>query len=392
MSVYNFDEIVTRRGTHCVKHDMLKQFFGTDDLLPMWVADMDFKTPDFILDAIRKRCEHEVLGYTFSSDTYVCAVINWLQTHYGITTQWKNLHFIPGIVQGIAFVLQAFTQPGDKVLVTTPVYPPFLNVPHRSGRVFVSSPLKTVNGRFYIDFEDFEEKAKGCKVFILANPHNPGGRVWSPEELRRIAEICHRQHVLVIADEIHADMTYAPHKHTSFSTVSDEALHNSITFIAPSKTFNMAGLASSVGYVPDPDIKKQFFGFLDANELSLGNIFAYTAAEAAFRHGEEWRLQLLDYLQANIDLTEQYLQKHLPKVKMMRPEASFLIWMDFRALGLSHKELVDKMLYDAKVGLNSGLDYGPDGDGFMRMNIGTPKAIVKEALDRITSALSAYAT
>ena len=392
MTNYNFDEIVTRRGTHCVKHDMLKQFFGTDDLLPMWVADMDFKTPDFILDAIRKRCEHEVLGYTFSSDSYVCAVINWLQTHYGITTQWKNLHFIPGIVQGIAFVLQAFTQPGDKVLVTTPVYPPFLNVPHRSGRVFVSSPLKTVNGRFYIDFEDFEEKAKGCKVFILANPHNPGGRVWSPEELRRIAEICHRQHVLVIADEIHADMTFTPHQHTSFSTVSDEALHNSITFIAPSKTFNMAGLASSVGYVPDPDIKKQFFGFLDANELSLGNIFAYTAAEAAFRHGEEWRLQLLDYLQGNIDYTEQYLQKFLPKVKMMRPEASFLIWMDFRELGLSHKELVDKMLYDAKVGLNSGLDYGPDGEGFMRMNIGTPRAIVKEALDRITAVLSAYAT
>ncbi|MBO7648921.1 MAG: PatB family C-S lyase [Bacteroidales bacterium] len=392
MSVYNFDEIVPRRGTHCVKHDMLKQFFGTDDLLPMWVADMDFKTPDFILDAIRKRCEHEVLGYTFSSDTYICAIINWLQTHYGITTQWKNLHFIPGIVQGIAFVLQAFTQPGDKVLVTTPVYPPFLNVPHRSGRIFVSTPLRIVDGRFTVDFEDFEEKAKGCKVFILANPHNPGGRVWSPEELRRFAEICHRQHVLVIADEIHADMTFAPQRHTSFSTVSDEAFHNSITFIAPSKTFNMAGLASSVGYVPDPEIKKQFFGFLDANELSLGNIFAYTAAEAAFRHGEEWRLQLLDYLQGNIDFTEQYLQKHLPKVKMMRPEASFLIWMDFRELGLSHKELVDKMLYDAKVGLNSGLDYGPEGEGFMRMNIGTPRAIVKEALDHITSALSAYAT
>ena len=392
MSVYNFDEIVPRRGTHCVKHDMLKQFFGTDDLLPMWVADMDFKTPDFILDAIRKRCEHEVLGYTFSSDTYICAVINWLQTHYGITTQWKNLHFIPGIVQGIAFVLQAFTRPGDKVLVTTPVYPPFLNVPHRSGRIFVSTPLRIVDGRFTVDFEDFEEKAKGCKVFILANPHNPGGRVWSLEELRRFAEICHRQHVLVIADEIHADMTFASQRHTSFSTVSDEAFHNSITFIAPSKTFNMAGLASSVGYVPDPDIKKQFFGFLDANELSLGNIFAYTAAEAAFRHGEEWRLQLLDYLQGNIDFTEQYLQKHLPKVKMMRPEASFLIWMDFRELGLSHKELVDKMLYYAKVGLNSGLDYGPEGEGFMRMNIGTPRAIVKEALDRITLALSAYAT
>jgi len=389
---YNFDEIVPRRGTHCVKHDMLKEFFGTDDLLPMWVADMDFKTPDFILDAIRKRCDHEVLGYTFSSDTYVCAVINWLQTHYGITTPWKNLHFIPGIVQGIAFVLQAFTQPEDKILVTTPVYPPFLNVPHRSGRTFVSSPLKTVNGRFAIDFEDLEEKAKGCKVFILANPHNPGGTVWTKEELQQIALICQRQHVLVISDEIHADMAFAPHKHTSFSTVSDEAFHNSITFIAPSKTFNMAGLASSVCYVPDPEIKKQFFGFLDANELSLGNIFAYTAAEAAFRYGEEWRLQMLDYLQGNIDFTEQYLQKHLPKVVMMRPEASFLLWLDFRALGLSHKELVNKMLYEAKVGLNNGLDYGPEGEGFMRLNIGAPRAIVKEALDRISSALSAYAT
>ena len=381
MSVYNFDEIVTRRGTHCVKHDMLKQFFGTDDLLPMWVADMDFKTPDFILDAIRKRCEPEVLGYTFSSDTYICAVINWLQTHYGITTQWKNLHFIPGIVQGIAFVLQAFTQPGDKVLITTPVYPPFINVPHRSGRVFVSSPLKTVNGRFALDYNDLEEKAKGCKVMILANPHNPGGTVWTKEELQKIAEICYRQKVLVIADEIHADLTLPGFSHTSFTTVSEEALHNSITFIAPSKTFNMAGLASSVCYVPDADIKKQFFGFLDANELSLGTLFAYVAAEAAFSKGEEWRLQLLDYLQKNIDFTEQYLQQNMPEVKMMRPEASFLLWLDFRDLGIPHKELVNKLIHEAKVGLNSGLDYGPDGEGFMRMNIGTPRANIQEALE-----------
>lgn len=387
MKIYNFDEIVNRRGTYCVKHDMLNEVFGTEDLLPMWVADMDFKTPDFIVDAVRERCNHAVFGYTFAPEGYKMAVLNWLQTHYHIETKWKNMHFIPGIVQGIAFVLQAFTQPGDKVLVTTPVYPPFLNVPHRSGRIFVSSSLKTVNGRFVIDYADLEEKARGCKVMILANPHNPGGTVWTKEELATIADICQRQHVLVIADEIHADLTLPGYEHTSFPTVSDTALHNSITFIAPSKTFNMAGLASSVCYVPDPDIKKWFFGFLDANELSLGSLFAYIAAEAAFAYGEEWRLQLLAYLQGNIDITEQYLQEHLPMIKMMRPEASFLLWLDFRELGLPHNKLVDLLIHKAKVGLNSGLDYGTDGEGFMRMNIGTPRANILEALERIRQAI-----
>ena len=366
---------------------MLNEVFGTDDLLPMWVADMDFKTPDFIVNTVKERCNHEVFGYTFAPEHYKMAVLNWMQRRYHIETKWKNIHFIPGIVQGIAFVLQTFTQPGDKVLITTPVYPPFINVPHRSGRVFVNSSLKTVDGRFTFDYEDLEEKAKGCKVMILANPHNPGGTVWTKEELQQVAAICKRQNVLVIADEIHADLTLPGHQHTSFSTVSDEALHNSITFIAPSKTFNMAGLASSVCYVPDPDIKKKFFGFLDANELSLGTLFAYIAADAAFSYGDEWRLQLLDYLQANVEFTEQYLKEHLPQIKMMRPQASFLLWLDFRELGMEHKNLVDFLLHKAKVGFNSGLDFGPEGEGFMRMNIGTPRANIEEALRRIHDAL-----
>ncbi|MCR4964439.1 MAG: pyridoxal phosphate-dependent aminotransferase [Bacteroidales bacterium] len=384
---YNFDEPVVRRGTSCVKHDMLKEVFGTEDLLPMWVADMDFKTPDFIVNAVRERCNHEVFGYTFAPNTYICAVLNWFQSHYGIESKWNKMHFIPGIVQGIAFVLQAFTQPGDNVLLTTPVYPPFLNVPHRSGRRFVNSSLKTVNGRFEIDYEDFEEKAKGCKVFILANPHNPGGTVWTAEELRRIAEICYRQKVLVISDEIHADLTLPGHHHISFSKVSDEAYHNSITFFAPSKTFNMAGLASSVGYVPDPDVRRQFFNFLDANELSLGNLFAYVGAEAAFRYGEEWRLQMLDYIQANADFAIDYLAKNAPKVVAMRPEASFLLWLDFNAYGLPHDELVRIMIEEAKVGLNSGTDYGRDGSGFMRLNFGCSRATLEEGLRRICDVL-----
>lgn len=366
---------------------MLNEVFGTDDLLPMWVADMDFKTPDFIVNTVKERCNHEVFGYTFAPEHYKMAVLNWMQRRYHIETKWKNIHFIPGIVQGIAFVLQTFTVPGDKVLITTPVYPPFINVPHRSGRVFVNSSLKTVDGRFTFDYEDLEEKAKGCKVMILANPHNPGGTVWTKEELQQVATICKRQNVLVIADEIHADLTLPGHQHTSFSTVSDDAFHNSITFIAPSKTFNMAGLASSVCYVPDSEIKKKFFGFLDANELSLGSLFAYVAADAAFSQGEPWLQELLVYLQGNIDFTEQYLRDNMPEIKMMRPQASFLLWLDFRELGMEHKDLVDFLLHKAKVGFNSGLDFGPEGEGFMRMNIGTPRANIEEALRRIHDAL-----
>ncbi|MBO7492020.1 MAG: PatB family C-S lyase [Bacteroidales bacterium] len=384
---YNFDEPVERRGTSCVKHDMLKEVFGTQDVLPMWVADMDFKTPDFVVNAVKERCNHEVFGYTFAPASYICAVVNWFQSHYGVEAKWSKMHFIPGVVQGIAFVLQAFTQHGDNVLVTTPVYPPFLNVPHRSGRRFVSSSLKTVNGRFEIDYEDLEEKAKVCKVMILANPHNPCGTVWTPEELRRIAEVCYRQKVLVIADEIHADLTLPGHKHTSFTTVSEEAFHNSITFFAPSKTFNMAGLGSSVCYVPDPDIRRQFFNYLDANELSLGNLFAYIGAEAAFRYGEQWRLQLLQYLQGNVDFAIDYLACHAPKVVAMRPEASFLLWLDFRSYGLPHDELVRLMIEKAKVGLNSGTDYGADGEGFMRLNIGCPRATLEKGLHQICQAL-----
>lgn len=384
---YNFDEIVPRRGTSSVKHDMLKAVFGTEDVLPMWVADMDFKTPDFIVDAVRKRCDHEIFAYTFAPEHYKMSAINWMQKHYRIRASWKEIHFVPGIVQGIAFALQAFTVPGDKVLITTPVYPPFINVPHRSGRVFVSSPLLTVNGRFTFNYNDLEEKAKGCKLLILANPHNPGGTVWTPEELKQVADICQRQHVLALADEIHADLTLPGHQHTSFSTVSEAAFNNSITFIAPSKTFNMAGLASSLCYVPNPEIRKQFFGFLDANELSLGSLFAYIAADAAFTHGEEWLRQLLDYLQHNIDFAEQYLERSIPEIKMMKPEASFLLWLDFRNLHLNQKELVDLLVYDAKVGLNNGVDYGPEGEGFMRMNIGTPLSVVNEALDRIAESV-----
>ena len=232
MTHYNFDEIIERRGTDCFKWDAPAKQYGRDDLTPMWVADMDFRSPDFVMEAIRRRCDHEVLGYTMPSEGYWQAATTWLDRHYNIQTTNDNLHFIPGIVAGIAYTLLCFTQPGDHVLVTTPVYPPFLNLPKDSGRTLVTSPLSIENGRFAIDFDDFERRAEGCKLFILSNPHNPAGTVWGPEVLRRIADICERHHLLVISDEIHADLTLPPHRHVSYSTVSPEAARHSLTFMA----------------------------------------------------------------------------------------------------------------------------------------------------------------
>ncbi len=381
---YNFDEIIERRGTDCFKWDALKAMYGRGDVTPMWVADMDFRSPDFVMEAIRHRCEHPVLGYTMPSKGYWQAVTTWLEKHYNIKTTKENLHFIPGIVAGISYALLCLTQPGDKVLVTTPVYPPFLNLPKESGRTLVCSPLKIVDGRFAIDFDDFEHKIAGCKLFIMSNPHNPAGTVWGAEVLQHIAEICEQHKVIVISDEIHADLTLPGHTHVSYSSVSNEG----ITFMAPSKTFNIAGLGSSVCYIADETLRKRFFGWLDALGVAGGNIFAFTAAEAAFAHGEDWLRQMLEYLSENVKTLEQFLTERMPKVKAVLPEASYLAWLDFSDYGYSHKELADKLLNEAKVALNDGTTFG--GDAYrccFRLNLGCPKSMLLDALERIAVAI-----
>ena len=382
----DFDEIIPRKGTNCVKHDALQQFFGSDDLLPMWVADMDFRSPDFVMEALRRRCEHEVLGYPTAPDSYWHAVIDWLRRHYHITALRDELHFIPGIVAGIAFVLQAMTHPGDGILVTTPVYPPFLTLTKNGQRQLVCSPLKVVDGRFAIDFDDFEWRARQSRWLVLSNPHNPGGTVWDKETLSRIADICYRNNVNVISDEIHADMTLPPHQHISFSTVSDNARNISITFIAPSKTFNIAGLGSSVCYCPNEQLRQRFFGYLDGYGLAGGDIFAYVGAEAAYSHGEEWLQQLLAYLKGNVECLRTFLAERLPQVKAVLPEASYLAWLDFSAMGLDHEEIRNRLLQRARVALNDGTTFGGnDYRGCFRINLGCPRATLLEALERIAS-------
>ena len=389
MKHYEFDEIIDRRGSDCFKWDAPAKQYGRDDLTPMWVADMDFRSPDFVMEAIRKRCNHEVLGYTMPSEAYWQAVTGWLQKHYNIQTTKEELHFIPGIVAGISYALLCLTNPGDKVLVTTPVYPPFLNLPKESGRKLVCSPLKIENGRFAIDFEDFERKSEGCKLFIMSNPHNPAGTVWGKEVLQRIADICERKDIIVISDEIHADLTLPPHKHVSYSTVSETAKKHSLTFMAPSKTFNIAGLGSSVCYIADEELRRRFFGWLDGLGVAGGNIFAFTAAEAAFAHGEEWLRQMLTYLNANVQALDNALNTKLPNVKAVMPEASYLAWLDFSAYGIPHKVLADRLLNEAKVVLNDGTTFG--GDDYnccFRINLGCPKAMLVDALGRMAAVVN----
>lgn len=389
---YNFDQKIERRGTDCVKWDMLKPLYGRDDLQPMWVADMDWPSPDFVINALRNRLEHPVLGYAMASDNYHNAVINWLASHYNINATKDELHFIPGIVAGIAYALLCLTEPGDKVLVTTPVYPPFLHLPAESKRELVCSKLKIVDGRFAIDFDDFERRAKGCKMLILSNPHNPAGTVWGRDTLARIAEICERNGMLVISDEIHADMTLPPHSHTSYSTVSEAAASHSLTFMAPSKTFNIAGLGSSTCYVANPGLRKLFFGWLDGLGVAGGNIFAFVGAEAAFAHGEQWRCQMLQYLQGNIATLQQLLAQHLPRVKAVLPEASYLAWLDFSDYGISHEELASLLTDKARLALNDGTTFG--GDDYrccFRMNIGCPRADLKAAIEKMAAALDNHA-
>jgi cystathionine beta-lyase len=384
---YRFDAIIPRNGSNCLKYDRLEKVFGTADALALWVADMDFPTPDFILNAIRERCDHEILGYPILQEGWYTAIQSWLKSRFNWDVQQQELGFVPGIVSGMAFALQCFTKPGDRVLIQTPVYAPFFKIPEKNNREVVINPLVYHNGRFEIDFDDFEAKAaSGCKAFILCSPHNPGGRIWNPEELRRMLDICKKHHLLVISDEIHADLTLPGFTHTPAALVADSDALDLITLMAPSKTFNMPGLSSSYYILQKPALKKRFEQFLEAAELSNGNIFAFVAPEAAYTHGAEWLKQLTAYLQRNVDFVDRYIRENMPRIQVCRPEASFLVWLDCRELHLSNEDLQDFFLKKARLALNPGHLFGRGGEGFMRLNIGCPQAILSEAMHRLKTA------
>lgn len=389
MKHYNFDEIIDRKGTSCVKYDGLKNAYqGKENLIPLWVADMDFATPDFIVEALKKRCEHPVFGYTFDDDEYYESIQTWLDYKYHWKTEREWISYIPGIVKGIGLAVQCFTQPGDKVIIQPPVYHPFRLVPTRMGREVVYNPLKLEDGVYKMDFEQLESLIdKDCKMLILSNPHNPGGVVWEKEALVKLAQICSAHGILVISDEIHAEMTYPQFRHHPFATVSEEAVACSVTFMAPSKTFNIAGIVSSYALVPDSRIREKFYSFLEAGELNAGTIFAFTATKAAYTYGAEWLQQMRSYVIENVNFVDEYLKKNIPQIKVYRPQASFLVWLDCRKLKLAQPELVQLFEDKAGLALNDGTMFGKEGEGFMRLNIGCPRSILNQALESLKKAI-----
>lgn len=389
MKHYNFDEVINRKGTSCVKYDGLKDAYqGKENLIPLWVADMDFATPDFIIDALKKRCEHPIFGYTFDDDEYYASILTWLHYKYNWKAERERITYIPGIVKGIGLAVQCFTQPGDKVIIQPPVYHPFRLVPTRMGREVVYNPLKLEDGVYKMDFEQLESLIdKDCKMLILSNPHNPGGIVWEKEALVKLAQICSAHGILVISDEIHAEMTYPQFRHHPFATVSPEAAACSVTFMAPSKTFNIAGIVSSYAIVPDAQLREKFYSFLEAGELNAGTIFAFTATKAAYTYGAEWLQQMRSYVIENVNFVDEYLKKNIPQIKAYRPQASFLIWLDCRELGLSQPDLVHLFEDKAGLALNDGTMFGKEGEGFMRLNVGCPRSILSKALESLKKAI-----
>ncbi|MDE6804423.1 MAG: PatB family C-S lyase [Muribaculaceae bacterium] len=388
---YDFDTEIERRGSGALKTDALGERYGRPDLIPLWVADMDFATPDFIIDALRRRLDHPVLGYTIEPADYRPAIIDWVRRRHGWELKPEWLTYIPGIVKGIAMVMNVFTKPGDKVIVQPPVYHPFSIVSRLNGREVVENPLvKLPDGGYAMDLEHLEKIAPGCKLLILSNPHNPAGIVWDTETLRRLADICKRNGIVVISDEIHSDMTLFGHKHVPFATVSPEAESISITFGAPSKTFNIAGVVSSYAVVSDPELRSRFYNWLEANELSAPDIFAPIATIAAYRKGEEWRVQMLEYIEDNIRYVEDYCSRYIPEIKPLRPQASFLVWMDCRELGLDHDGLNALFVDKAGLALNDGEMFGHGGEGYMRLNVGCPRATLTKALDSLRDAVKEY--
>ena len=389
MKKYNFDEVIDRKRTGAIKTDLLKKLYGREDLIALWVADMDFRCGDFIIDALTKRCKEGIFGYTMATDSYFNSIIEWVKSRHQWEINKEWLSYIPGIVKGIAFCIMKYTNPGDKIIIQPPVYHPFHLVPEGHSRQVVNNPLIEGNGKYRMDLEGLKKivNKEDCKMLILCNPHNPIGITWDKETLQELARICAEKNILVISDEIHADMGIFGHKHIPFAVVSQEAADNSITFMAPSKTFNIAGIVSSYSIVPNQQLRESFYKYLHASELGDGTIFAYIATAAAYRNGTDWMHQMLKYVEENILFVDKYLKDNIPQIKVVIPEASFLIWLDCRDLGLPRSELVSLFVNKARLALNDGEMFGPGGAGFMRLNVGCSKTVLKQALEQLKQAL-----
>lgn len=384
-----FDEIINRKSTLSLKWDYCKERFGREDIHPMWVADMDFKSPAQVIDAIKLRAEHGVFGYTEVSGKYTDALISWMKKRNNWTVDESWIVHSPGVVTSVNTSILAFTDVGDRILMQTPIYYPFYSSINDNSRQLIINSLQYNNGYYEIDFEDLENKlGSGVKMMIFCSPHNPIGRVWKKSELEQVAKLCSKYNVILISDEIHSDLVYKGYTHIPVAALYEETLDNSITLISPTKTFNLAGLAESSAIIPNMKLRQGFKKTLSNTGAGMLNIFGLEAAEAAYTYGESWLEELLVYLQGNLETLIEYFKKNISNIKVVRPEATYLAWLDCHELPIEAEKLKEFFTFKAGVGLNDGRTFGKEGSGFQRINFACPRALLLEGLERIRNAVA----
>ena len=389
--MYNFDDVINRKGTHCEKWDGLEDAFGSTDILPFWVADMDFRIAPEIHVALSNVLDHGVLGYPMMHIGAKRAVAHWQAHRHQWDVPADAVRFVPGVITGLIVAIHAFTKPGDAVIIQTPVYHPFHAIVPNNDRKLIENPLLHDESGYRMDFDHLKSIiTPNVKAIIISNPHNPIGRVWRKEELSRLAEICAANNIVIFSDEIHQDVIYSGFKHTPLASVSKKAAEQTVTFVAPGKTFNIPGLRAAASIILNPELRSLYDKVAEQYHLSGINLMGIVALEAAYTQGEAWLNELLPYLEENRNLLMDFIATRLPKARMDTIEATYVCWIDFRGYGLTDKELQKVLVEKAGVALNSGLSFGKNGDGFARMNIGCPKALLLEGLERIAAAFAAY--
>jgi cystathionine beta-lyase len=384
----DFNQIINREGTNALKLDFRQRLFGTNDVLPLWVADMDFPAPDEVVDAIRKRAEHPLYGYTTRDDAFYQSIVKWLkeQHNWEVPSDW--VEYMPGVVPTLIMAVLAFTAPGDKVVIQPPVYPPFFEVIKDHKRIVAENPLVNTPDGYLMDFEHLDKVTsdKYVKMMILCNPHNPVGRVWTKEELEKVGDICLKNNVLIISDEIHADLVFEDARHLPVAMVSPELADNTITCMAPSKTFNIAGLNTSYIVASNQKLLRVMKRQLQFFHLFTGNMFGAEALKAAYNKGRPWLLALLKYIEGNTDYVLDFLNTNMPEIRVHKPEATYLMWLDFSEWGMPSTKLKQFIVEKARLGLNYGPTFGVQGEGFMRLNVASPRKIIEEAMDNLLKA------
>ena len=385
-NIFDFDRVIDRSGTASLKYDARGQVFGRAEVIPLWVADMDFAVPEPVQRALAQRAAHAVFGYTIYPESLYDALIQWLAMRYGWNIDSDAIQFCPGVVPSLHAVILAFTQLGDSVIVQPPVYAPFLAAAETIGRKTVCNPLKFAHGQYRFDLQDFERcAAAGARLLLLCSPHNPVGRVWRRDELQALLQICARHDITVVSDEIHADLVYPGVTHIPLATLAQDKVHV-ITAVAPSKTFNIPGLGLSALIVPQAGDRAAINKAFSSLHVSASNPFSITAFEAAYREGAPWLEALLDYLSATRDFVRDFLQRHLPQIKLIEPQGTYLLWLDCRGMAMDDQQLKHFFVQEAGVGLSPGALFGTPGSGFMRMNIGAPRSVIRQALEQIANA------